>query len=60
MLQSIRHHRDVFAAISEGDGLTASRLARESLYAYYAERVSPADRAVMADLVRECGGTVSD
>lgn len=60
MLQSLRHHRDVFTAISDRDGLAASRLARQSLYAYYAEYVSPADRAIMADLVRECGGTVSD
>ncbi|GAB3165071.1 FadR/GntR family transcriptional regulator [Amycolatopsis stemonae] len=60
MLQSIRHHRAVFAAISEQDGLRASRLARESLYAYYADHVAPADRAIMADLVRECGGVVPD
>ncbi|MBB3051520.1 DNA-binding FadR family transcriptional regulator [Prauserella isguenensis] len=59
MLQSVRHHRAVFAAIADQDGLRASRLARESLYSYYADHVSPADRAIMADLVRECGGTVS-
>ncbi len=58
MLQSIRHHRAVFTAIADRDGLRASRLARESLYSYYADHVDPADRAVMADLVRECGGTV--
>ncbi|WP_245992879.1 hypothetical protein [Prauserella muralis] len=56
MLQSIRHHRAMFAAIADRDGLTASRLARESLYAYYADHVSPADRKILADLVRECGG----
>jgi DNA-binding FadR family transcriptional regulator len=56
MLQSIRHHRAVFAAISDRDGLLASRLARESLYSYYADHVAPEDREVMADLVRECGG----
>ncbi|GAA3837348.1 MULTISPECIES: FadR/GntR family transcriptional regulator [Amycolatopsis] len=56
MLQSIRHHRAVFAAISDRDGLLASRLARETLYAYYADHVSPADREIMATLVRECGG----
>lgn len=60
MLQSIRHHRAVFAAISDRDGLRASRLARESLYSYYADHVEPADRAIMADLVRECGGTIPD
>lgn len=58
MRKSVRHHRAVFDAIEAGDGPLASRLARESLYAYYADLVSPADRAVMADLVRECGGTV--
>lgn len=56
MLQSIQHHRAVFTAISDQDGLLASRLARETLYAYYADHVDEADRAVMADLVRECGG----
>jgi GntR family transcriptional repressor for pyruvate dehydrogenase complex len=56
MLQSIRHHRAVFDAIADGDGLRASRLARESLYSYYADLVDPPDRAIMADLVRECGG----
>ncbi|MGH3098356.1 MAG: FadR/GntR family transcriptional regulator [Streptosporangiales bacterium] len=53
MLQSIRHHAVVFEAICEGDGGRASRLARESLYAYYADHVDPAERAVLADLVRE-------
>ncbi|MFD7285407.1 FadR/GntR family transcriptional regulator [Streptomyces sp. NPDC059863] len=60
MLQSIRHHRAVFAAIAEREGLLASRLARESLYSYYADHVNPADRAIMADLVRECGGKAAD
>jgi hypothetical protein len=39
-------------------GALASRLARETLYAYYADHVEPADRAIMADVVRECGGRV--
>lgn len=56
MLQSIRHHRAVFTAIADSDGLRASRLARETLYSYYAAHVAPADREIMADLVRECGG----
>lgn len=56
MLQSVRHHRAVFTAISDRDGLLASRLARETLYAYYADHVDEADRAIMADLVLECGG----
>lgn len=60
MLQSIRHHRAVFAAITDQDGLRASRLARETLYSYYADHVSPADRTIMANLVRECGGTIPE
>jgi DNA-binding FadR family transcriptional regulator len=59
MLQSIRHHRAAFAAIADRDGLRASRLARESLYSYYAHLVDPASREIMANLVRECGGTLS-
>lgn len=58
MHRSVRHHRAVFDAIHASDGLRASRLARESLYAYYADHVDEADREIMADLVRECGGTV--
>lgn len=53
MLRSIRHHAAVFEAIREGDGARASRLARESLYAYYADHVDPAERAALAELVRE-------
>jgi DNA-binding FadR family transcriptional regulator len=53
MLRSIRHHASVFEAISDGDGLRASRLARESLYDYYANYVDEAERAVLADLVLE-------
>lgn len=57
MLQSLRHHRAVFDAIETRDGLKASRLARESLYSYYADHVDAADREIMADLVHDCGGT---
>jgi GntR family transcriptional repressor for pyruvate dehydrogenase complex len=60
MLQSIRHHRAVFDAIADRDGLRASRLARESLYTYYCDHVDPPDLAIMADLVRECGGRLPD
>jgi hypothetical protein len=56
ILASIRHHGAVLAAIAARDGARASRLARETLYAHYAEYAEPADRAIMADLVRECGG----
>jgi GntR family transcriptional repressor for pyruvate dehydrogenase complex len=60
MLASIRHHRAVLAAVTDQDGARASRLARETLYVYYADHVEPADRAIMADLVREYGGRVPD
>ncbi|NMO92304.1 FadR/GntR family transcriptional regulator [Actinomycetospora sp. TBRC 11914] len=58
MLRSIRHHAAVFDAVQAGDALAASRLARESLYQYYADHVGDEDREIMADLVRECGGRV--
>lgn len=60
MLQSIRHHGAVYAAIAAKDGLRASRLARESLYSYYADHVGDGDRAIMAALVRESGGTLTE
>lgn len=60
MLRSVRHHRAVFDAIADRDGLRASRLARETLYAYYAEHVGDDDREIMADLVREVGGTLPE
>ncbi|GAA2851495.1 FadR/GntR family transcriptional regulator [Pseudonocardia halophobica] len=58
MRRSVRHHAAVYQAIADRDGRLASRLARETMYAYYADHVDEADRAIMADLVRECGGTV--
>jgi GntR family transcriptional repressor for pyruvate dehydrogenase complex len=60
MLQSMRHHGAVFAAIAAKDGLRASRLARESLYSYYAGHVGSEDRTIMAALVRECGGSITE
>lgn len=58
MLQSVRHHKAVFDAVVDRDALLASRLAREALYAYYADHVNARDRAIMAQLVLECGGTL--
>lgn len=58
MLQSLRHHGAVFAAISDRDGPRASRLAREGLYSYYADHVDEDARAVLAALVLECGGSL--
>jgi DNA-binding FadR family transcriptional regulator len=56
MLQSLQHHRAVYSAIESGDGLLASRLAREALYAYYADRLEAEDRRRLAELVLEVGG----
>lgn len=58
MLQTLRRHRAVFDAIAARDGVQASRLVRENLYAYYHDYVGDADREVLAVLVRECGGRV--
>ena len=60
MQQTLQHHRAVYEAIAGQDGLAASRLAREALYSYYVHHVPAEDRAVLADLVRECGGSVTD
>lgn len=57
MLQTIGHHRDVFDAISIGDGALASRLTRESLY-YYAAYLEEPERSLLAALVTEVGGKV--
>jgi GntR family transcriptional regulator, transcriptional repressor for pyruvate dehydrogenase complex len=59
MLQSVNHHRAVYAAIADRNGPLASRIARESLYSYYADHVPEEDRQIMATLVEECGGRVS-
>lgn len=58
MLQSIGHHRDVFEAIRDHDGIRASRLAREQMFAYYARHLDADEQAVLTDLVLEVGGTV--
>lgn len=59
MRRTLDHHRAVYAAIAAGNGLLASRLAREALYSHYSHLVSDRERAVLADLVRECGGEVA-
>lgn len=45
MRQSLRHHTEVFEAVRRGDGAEASRLARTTLFAYYAGYLSDAERA---------------
>src|SRR2546423_1082181 len=48
---TVRHHTEVLEAVREGNGPLAARLARRALYEYYAEYVSPEERAVLAHLV---------
>lgn len=58
MLRVLRHHSAVFAAISDRDGVRASRLAREGLYDYYADHLDDEARAVVESLVLEVGGRI--
>jgi GntR family transcriptional regulator, transcriptional repressor for pyruvate dehydrogenase complex len=51
MLTSLRHHRQVLAAVRTGDGLAAASAARRSLYEYYAGYVPKADRASLQALL---------
>ncbi|WP_052866583.1 FadR/GntR family transcriptional regulator [Streptomyces niger] len=45
--RSIDHHEQVLAAIRAGDAPHAARLARQALYAYYADHVEPETRALL-------------
>lgn len=51
MEESLHHHAEVFAAVRDGDGRQASRLARANLYDYYAGYLPEADRGALATLV---------
>ncbi|WP_232662044.1 FadR/GntR family transcriptional regulator [Pseudonocardia sp. TRM90224] len=53
MEQSMRHHAEVLDAVRSRDGARASRLARETLYAYYAGYVSEAERPMLRALLEE-------
>lgn len=53
MAMSLRHHREVLDAVRDRDGQRAARLARESLYAYYAEYVPEAERPLLRALLDE-------
>jgi len=59
MTQSLAHHAEVLDAVRAGQGARAAELAREHLYAYYAEHVSEPERQVLADLVAGAGLTAA-
>jgi len=44
MVESVRHHAEVLAAVRAGDGELASRLARAALHQYYAGYLAEADQ----------------
>lgn len=51
MLQSVRHHEEVLSAVRAGDGPLAARLARTTMYDYYAEYVSEEERDALRALL---------
>jgi DNA-binding FadR family transcriptional regulator len=51
MVESLRHHTEVLDAVRARDGGLASRLARESLYAYYVAHVPEDERALLSALL---------
>jgi GntR family transcriptional regulator, transcriptional repressor for pyruvate dehydrogenase complex len=53
MAQSVRHHGEVLDAVRRRDGPRAARLARESLYAYYAAYVPEDERPLLRALLDE-------
>ena len=55
MERSLRHHADVLDAVRGRDGPRAARLARESLYDYYAGYVPSEDRSLLRALLNEDG-----
>lgn len=50
MLESVRHHRAVLAAIRDGDGDRAQREIRASLFAYYGEYLDDDEQRVLREL----------
>jgi DNA-binding FadR family transcriptional regulator len=51
MRQSLRHHTEVFEAVRAGDGAAASRLARGTLFSYYASYLTDAERPLVEALI---------
>jgi DNA-binding FadR family transcriptional regulator len=49
--RSVGHHREVLAAITDRDGDRAARLARRSLYDYYADYLTDAEREPLRALL---------
>jgi GntR family transcriptional repressor for pyruvate dehydrogenase complex len=57
MRRSLQHHSDVLAAIRAGDGPLAARLARRSLYDYYAGYITEPERSPLLALLAADGVT---
>lgn len=53
MRRSLNHHAEVLQAVRDRDGERAARLARHSLYAYYAEYVPPEERPLLQAMLEE-------
>ena len=53
MERSLHQHADVLAAVRRRDGHQAARLARESLYDYYAGYVTDDERPLLRALLDE-------
>lgn len=53
MERSIAHHRQVLAAIRDGDGARAARLGRRALYDYYADHVEEDTRRLLTAALEE-------
>ncbi|MFI9591685.1 FadR/GntR family transcriptional regulator [Nonomuraea sp. NPDC052265] len=51
MRESIRHHEEVLAAVRAGDGASAARLLRRSMYDYYAVHLPDAERPALRALL---------
>ncbi|WP_426242350.1 FadR/GntR family transcriptional regulator [Nocardioides sp. LHG3406-4] len=51
MLESLEHHREVLAAIRDGDGTAASRISCRNLYDYYNGYVSAEDRPALGAML---------
>lgn len=51
MLRSVRHHEEVLAAVRDGDGQRAARLARETMYDYYETYVPDGERDALRALL---------
>lgn len=55
MRESVRHHAEVLAAVTAGDGRTAAMVSRRNLFDYYAAYVPEADREQLLALLHGTG-----